>query len=134
LDTKFEVATMRVGAYYYTDRDYTITGGVPDFIDGRDFIRTVNDERSDTSTSGDVRFTNPDAGWVYVLFDSRSLSMPNWLNGWELRTERITTSLDAQAYLKVYRKQFGAGQCVDLGGNYGPGSSIETRSNYVVVY
>lgn len=125
---------MKVGAGYYTDRDYTIKGGVPDWMVGRTLIRTVNDERTNTSSTGYVRFSNPVNWWVYVLFDSRSSSIPNWLKGWELRSDKITTSLSSQPYLKVYRKQFDAGQCVDLGGNYGSGSSIESRSNYVVVY
>ncbi len=134
LNTKFEETDIKVTAYYYTDRDYTITGGLADWMIGRTLIQTPNDERSDTSGSGYVRFTNPVDWWVYVLFDSRASSIPNWLKGWELRGEKITTSLSSQPYLKLYRKQFAAGQCVDLGGNYGPGSSGETRSNYVVVY
>ena len=125
---------MKVGANYYTDRNYTITGGVPNWANGLTLIQTVNDELSNTLSSDYVRFTNPVGSWVYVLFDSRSSAIPNWLKGWELRSDKITTSLSSQPYLKVYQKQFGADQCVDLGGNYGSGSSIETRSNYVVVY
>jgi len=119
---------------YYTDRNYTIKGGVEDWMVGRTLIRTPNDELSNASSSGYVRFINTANWWVYVFFDSRSSSIPNWLKGWELRSEKITTSLSSQPYLKVYRKQFSEGQCVDLGGNYGSGSSFETRSNYVVLY
>ena len=125
---------MKVGAPYYTDRNYTISGGIQDWMIGRTLIRTPNDERSNASSSGYVRFKNPVDWWVYVLFDSRSSSIPNWLKGWELRSDKITTSLSSQPYLKVYRKRFGVDQCVDLGGNYGSGASIETRSNYVVMY
>ena len=134
LNTKFEKTDIKVTAYYYTDRNYTITGGLPDWMIGRTLIQTPNDERFEKSDSGYVRFTNPVDWWVYVLFDSRASSIPNWLKGWEMRKEKITTSLSSQPYLKVYRKKFAAGQCVDLGGNYGPGSSGETRSNFVVVY
>ena len=134
LDTKFELSTMAVGTYYYTDRNYIITGGIPDWMLGRMLIQPPNDDRFNEAASGYIHFTNPVSWWVYVLFDSRSASIPTWLNGWELRSERITTSLSTQPYLKMYRKMFDAGQCVDLGGNYGPGSSRETRSNYVVVY
>ena len=134
LDPKFKTTTMQKNVYYYTDRDYRITGGFFDWMNGRTMIQTPNDERFDKSDSGYMRFTNPVDWWVYVLFDSRSASIPDWLKGWELRGEKITTSLSSQPYLKVYRKQFPAGQCVNLGGNYGPGSSGETRSNYAVVY
>ncbi|WP_319405950.1 hypothetical protein [uncultured Desulfosarcina sp.] len=102
---------------------------------GRTLIQTPNDELKNSAASGYMRFTNPVSYWVYVLFDSRSSSIPNWLSSWELRSaDKITTSLSTQPYLKLYRKMFNAGACVDLGGNYGPGASNETRSNYMVVY
>jgi hypothetical protein len=125
---------MKLGEYYYTDRNYAITGGIPDWMAGRTMIRTPNDERFDKSDNGYISFTNPVDWWVYVLFDSRSSSTPDWLKGWELRGEKIKTSLSSQPYMKLYRKQFEAGACVNLGSNYGPGSSGETRSNYAVVY
>jgi hypothetical protein len=135
LDDIFQETSMSVGARYYTDRDYTITGGIPDWMVGRTLVRTPNDERFDASTSGYIRFTNPVSWWVYVLFDSRAGSPPSWLNGWEVRSDiQISTSLSTQPYLKVYRKQFGAGECIDLGGNFGDGSSSENRSNYAVVF
>lgn len=135
LDAKFEETALKVGTNYYADRDYTITGGFPDWMIGRTLIQTPNDDRFNAAISGYVRFINPVSWWVYVLFDSRSSAIPGWLKGWELRSDiQIKTSLSSQPYLKVYRKMFDAGQCVDLGGNYGPGSSGETRSNYVVVY
>ena len=136
LESKFETTPMQIGVFYYTDRSYTITGGVPDWMLGRTLIQTPNDERNNTSDSGYIRFTNPVDWWVYVLFDSRSASIPDWLNGWERYTKYpdIETSLSTQPGLKMFRKMFDAGQCVDLGGNYGPGSSGEYRSNYAVVY
>ena len=135
LDNRFNMGVARVSEYLYTDRNYIITGGLPDWMVGRTMIQTPNDQRNNQSASGYVRFTNPMNWWVYVLFDSRSSSVPAWLNDWEWRSQyQIQTSLATQPYLKVYRKWFGAGQCVDLGGNYGSGSSGEYRSNYSVVY
>ena len=78
LDTKFDMSTMAVGAYYYNDRDYTITGGVPDWMLGRKLIQPPNDERNNNAASGYIRFINPVSWWVYVLFDSRSSSVPTW--------------------------------------------------------
>jgi hypothetical protein len=102
---------------------------------GRMLIQTPNDERFNRTASGYIRFTNPVNWWVYVLFDSRASTIPDWLDGWEHRSNyEIDTSLTTQPYLKVYRKMFKSGQCVDLGGNYGPGASDENRSNYTVVY
>jgi hypothetical protein len=135
LASKFETSTIGVSAYFYADRNYKITGGIPDWMLGREIIQTPNNDLANSANSGYLRFSNPIKSWVYVLFDSRASSVPNWLNGWELLSDiRIKTSLGSQPYLKVYRKMFSAGQCVDLGGNYGPGSSGEYRSNYIVVY
>ncbi|BBO77631.1 hypothetical protein DSCW_50480 [Desulfosarcina widdelii] len=135
LESKFAESEVAVGAYLYTDRDYFITGGVPDWMLGRTIIQTPNDERYNNSASDYIRFTTPVSYWVYVVYDSRSSSAPNWLSDWEFRSDyKITTSLSSQPYMKLYRKMFNAGECVSLGGNYGSGSSSETRSNYIVVY
>ena len=134
-ESSLEQDSVAVGTYLYSDRNYRITRGVPDWMIGRTLIQTSNDERRNSSASGYVRFTNTVDWWVYVLFDSRCKTVPNWLKGWELRSSyRIRTSLATQPYLKVYRKMFDADEVVNLGGNYGPGSSREYRSNYVVVY
>jgi hypothetical protein len=137
LNSKFKTSTIRVGEDYYTDRSYTITGGMPSWMVGRNMIRTVNDERLNKASSGYLRFSNPVDWYVYVLFDSRASNVPDWLDkgGWERKSEyKVYTSLSSQPYLQVWKKRFPAGGCVDLGGNYGPGSSTENRSNFVVVY
>ena len=136
LSSKFQRTSMVVSQTYYTDRSYTITGGVPSWMVGRTLIRTPNNDRFNTAASGYLRFTTPVSWWVYVLFDSRASNKPDWLDqgGWVRRSNRIFTSLGSQPYLEVWRKMFTAGQCVDLGGNFGPGSSGENRSNYAVVY
>ena len=102
---------------------------------GGTLIQTPNFERNKLAASGYVRFTNPVSFEVYVLSDCRSFSIPSWLIRWELRWKyKITTSLSPQPHMKVYQKTFNAGECINLGSNYGPGTSKETRSNYVVVY
>ena len=128
---------MNSGIKYYTDRSYTITGGVPSWMVGRSIIKTPNDERLNIGSSGYMRFSNPVDWYVYVLFDSRAANLPDWIDkgGWEKKSEyKITTSLSSQPYLQVWRKRFSAGACVDLGGNYGSGSSTENRSNFAVIY
>jgi hypothetical protein len=137
LDAKFQETIVNNGIEYYTDRSYTIQGGLPDFMVGRSIIKTPNDERLNNASSGYMRFSNPVDWYVYVLFDSRAANVPDWLDrgGWEKKSEyQITTSLNSQPYLQVWKKRFPAGACVDLGGNYGFGSSTENRSNFVVVY
>ena len=118
---------------YYTDRTYTLTS-VPSNYLGLDMIKTPNDERERTDPSGYVTFGMPAGGTVYVAIDGRASSVPDWLNGFSYTGNRIFTSLSTQPYLEVYSKTYTIGECVDLGGNFGPGSSSETRSNYIVFY
>jgi hypothetical protein len=137
LNAKFQETTLNNGIEYYTDRSYTIQGGLPDFMVGRSLIKTPNDERLNNASSGYMGFSNPVDWYVYVLFDSRAANLPDWIDkgGWEKKSEyKITTSLSSQPYLQVWRKRFSAGVCVDLGGNYGTGSSTENRSNFAVIY
>ena len=135
LDAKFEEGIVQVGETYYPDRAYTLTSGIPSWMEGRTLIKTPNDERSNASASNYIRFETPVSYWVYVLFDSRASRVPDWLEDWEFRSDyKVQTSLTSQPYLEVWRKYYDAGECVNLGGNYGPGSSDETRSNYIVVY
>ena len=135
LNPSFQEITVQVGEQYYTDRDYTTTNGVPSWMVGRTMIKTPNDERFNDWASSYIRFNTPISWWVYVLFDSRASVKPDWLSNWQfISNYKIYTSLSSQPYLEMWRKYYEAGQCVNLGGNFGPGSSDENRSNYTVVY
>jgi hypothetical protein len=135
LDPRFEQTTFGEGVAYYTDRNYIINGVVPGYLDGLTLIRTPNNERNVEIPNGYIRIRIQRWRMVYVLFDSRSASIPNWLSGWQLRTDdQILTSLATQPHFNIYEKLFAPGDCVDLGGNYAPGASNEVRSNFIVVY
>jgi predicted outer membrane repeat protein len=133
LNAKFQQADLVQGMTYYTDRTYTLTS-VPSKYLGLDMIKTPNDDRASTDTSGYLKFEMPDNGTVYVAYDRRATSLPNWMSGFTNTGDTISTSMSTQGYFRVYRKAYGAGSCVDLGGNYAPGSSTEYRSNYIVFY
>ncbi|MCP5007469.1 MAG: hypothetical protein GY941_26565, partial [Planctomycetes bacterium] len=137
LDSKFIELGWSVGSTYYTDRGYTITGvSVPDFVNClQPLIKTPNDDRHNTQSSGYMEFEMPFNGWVYVAFDSRLTIMPSWVYDtgfvrWDGYT--ISTSLSSQPFMQLYTNYYSAGDCVDLGGNKAPGSSNETASNYSV--
>jgi hypothetical protein len=121
------------GVEYYTDRGYTLTA-VPSEYLGFDMIKTPNDDRTLTAAEGYLIFEMPSGGMVYVAFDSRAASLPDWMDGFSDTGDRIYTSLSTQPYLEVYGKAYTEGECVDLGANKAPGSSSETRSNYIVLY
>ncbi|MCP4989730.1 MAG: hypothetical protein GY928_27840, partial [Colwellia sp.] len=96
-------------------------------------IKTPNDDRNNTQLSGYMKFTMPFDGFVDIAFDSRLTSLPTWASDYTKWTgHTISTSLRSQPHMQLYYKEFSAGDCVDLGGNKGPGASTGTASNYVV--
>ena len=144
LDTKFQETRwdpFQLGDTYYTDRDYTITGTDPQPLDFEtpleivSIIKNPNDERNNTQSSGYMRFTIGyiDIG-VYLAFDSRLTSLPDWVlaSGFQKENKYVYTSLSTQPSMQLYRKFYSAGECVDLGGNRASGASGGTASNYVV--
>ena len=98
------------------------------------FIKTPNDDLNSTMQSGYIKFRLPDNAKVYVAYDSRATSLPNWMRGFTYTGKNIYTSLASQNYLKIYSKAYLKDDYVDLGGNYASGSSSEYRSNYIVFY
>ena len=130
-EPKFQKTTVQNGMTYYTDRSYTFTS-VPSQYVGLDMIKAPNNERNNTCGSGYMSFVKSADGIVYVGYDQRATTLPDWLSGFTDTGEIINTSLGAQGWLKVYSKQFTTNECVDLGCNKGTGFAGGTVSNYVV--
>jgi hypothetical protein len=97
-------------------------------------IATPNDDRNRTDASGYLKFEMPYTGTVYVAYDSRASSLPNWLRSFTYTGNNINTSLSTQPYLKVYSKPFKVGDCVNLGANQAAGFAGGTISNYIVFF
>ena len=133
LDSRFEQSTLDNGIGYYTDRTYTLTS-VPSQYSGFDMIKTPNADRGLTSAADYLTFELQDDTKVYIAFDRRAKSLPDWMNAFSDTGKTIKTSLDSQGYLKVYSKNYSAGACVKLGHNKGPGYPGGTISNYIVFY
>ena len=133
LDSRFQETTLGNGVMYYTDRDYTVTA-VPGAYVGMDLIKTPNDDRDLTTASDYLTFELSGDATVYVAYDSRAASLPNWMSGFSNTGDRIYTSLSTQPYLNVYSRSYSAGDCVNLGTNKAAGFSGTTVSNYIVFY
>jgi hypothetical protein len=133
LDSSFQETTLSNGIEYYTDRTYTMTS-VPGSYVGMDMIKTPNDDRNLTTASDYLTFELSSDAIVYVAYDSRATSLPNWMSGFSNTGDRIYTSLSSQPYLEVYSKAYYDGDCVKLGANKAPGFSGDTVSNYIVFY
>ncbi len=135
LDPKFNQTSWSVGSTYYTDRAYTITGvsNTDDLTCLEAIIKTPNNDRNNTQSSGYMKFEMPFDGYVDIAFDSRLTSLPTWASDYIKWTgHTISTSLSSQPHMQMYYKDFSAGDCVGLGGNKAAGASTGTSSNYVV--
>ncbi len=131
-DPKFQIGTCNNGNQYYTDRSYTLTDVGP--FAGMDMIKTLNDDRNNTMSSDYLKFTTNLSGWVYVAYDRRATTPPNWLTSTFTKIDcKIYTSLSSQGWLDVYKRAVEEGECVNLGGNRGPGFSGGTVSNFIVL-
>ena len=131
--SKFQLGTLQNGMTYYTDRAYSLTS-VPTQYVGMSMFKAPNDDRNNTCGSGYMQFELELDATVFVAYDRRATSLPDWMNGFTDTGEIINTSLGTQGWLKVYSKQFLDGTCVKLGCNKGAGFSGGTVSNYCVFY
>ncbi len=133
LSARFYEATLEVGLVYYTDRDYTLTSVLGPYV-GMEAIITPNNDYNRTDASDYLTFTMPYDGMVYVAFDSRATSLPDWASGFVDTGDSLLTSLATQPALKIYSRFAFAGECINLGANKAPGFVGGTVSNYIVLY
>ncbi len=125
----YKTATLETGLVYYTDRDYTVTSA-PSALLGGTVVRVANNDKNRT-TAVQTTFTLSQAANVYVAYDPRASSLPNWLSGWTATGQTLGVTDNGTSTLALYRKAFGAG-AVSLGGNLATGASGAT-TNYVVI-
>ena len=133
LNDKFQQTYLSNHIEYYTDRTYTLTS-VPSAYVGMDIIKTPNNDNSLTAASNYLIFELDSAATVYVAYDSRAKSLPNWMSGFSDTGDVLSTSLSTQPQLKIYRRSYPAGATVNLGANKAAGFSGGTVSNYIVFY
>jgi hypothetical protein len=120
------VDALTVGSPVYIDRDYGYTNVSP-IVQGKTYVMTANDDKNLTGVPSISFRVNRDVT-VYVAYDSRASSLPDWLKDWA-STGLTLDSTDV--LLKLYAKDFAAGP-VTLGGNLATGSA-GSSSNYTFV-
>ena len=76
---------------YYTDRDYTLTSVLGPYV-GMEAIITPNNDYNRTDASDYLTFTMPYDGMVYIAFDSRATSLPDWASGFVDTGDSLLTS------------------------------------------
>ena len=113
----------------YGDRSYVMTE-IPEFMVGMHFIRTANDDKRADATDLDFLCFHVDMrAVVFVLYDSRATSLPEWLSS--VYTDQhvqalMTTDTGMVEGFEIYYSDVEAGQ-VCMGGNGITGSRLELR-------
>ncbi len=118
--------SLDVGDDLYIDRGYDY-GDIGSYA-GLKHIQTANDDKR-VSTETHLSFDVNRPVTVYVLYDVRGTSLPDWMSGWTDTGGTIIVRGDADHH--VYSKSFPAGTIV-LGGNRAPGAA-GANSNYTVL-
>jgi hypothetical protein len=126
----YEQNLLETGDTFYIDRDYTL-GSIPSELENGIWIMTAEDDAGATSSNFLSFDIDRDAG-VYVAYDSRATSLPNWMSGFAASGMQIPIVGHPQiSALEVYQADYSAGT-VTLGGNQAIGSS-GAGSNYIVI-
>ncbi len=107
--------------------DFTACESVPSSVEGATYIITANNDKMGTGSSF-LSFSVNQNVTVYVAYDSRASSLPNWLAGWTATGLTVGTT---DVSFDLYSKDYVAGS-VTLGSNMAAGAS-GARSNYYVV-
>jgi hypothetical protein len=119
------VPSLANGELVYIDRTFTWSN--VGTYSGLTFIRTANDDKNRTETAF-LSFNVSQTVTVYVAYDIRATSLPNWLSSWTNTGDILgTTDVDR----RIYAKQFSAGT-VTLGGNAATGMA-GANSMYSVI-
>ncbi|MFT2011394.1 malectin domain-containing carbohydrate-binding protein [Pontibacter sp. 13R65] len=125
----YTLATIAVGANYYTDRAFQITS-LPAFLNGKSLIRTANDDKSNSSTNL-LSFNLSQTAHVYVAYDPRGTTLPAWLSDWQRLPDRIGINDSKIKYMVLYTKSYPAGT-VTMGGNIAD-PAVGAQNNYFVL-
>lgn len=116
-------SNLQVGDTIYGDRTFKFTQ-IPQKLLGSEWIRTACDSKM--YASDEASFIAKSDITVYVGLDTRTTSIPTWLNGWTNTGE--TAASDNSVTYNLYKKDFSANSAVLLGTNGASASTV----NYTV--
>lgn len=129
----YKVTKLATGINAYTDRGYTITS-FPSHMNGISFLQTPMDDKKVNADSFLTSFLKKDA-IVYVGYDPRAKTIPDWLSDWTKTGDRIELTDPGTPYVDVYSKLIEYGQTYPypfvLGGNLS-GQAAGARMNYLL--
>jgi hypothetical protein len=123
----YQLAPIRVGDYYYSDRDFVITAMPPGF-QGMLAIKSANTDKYSTQAEH-LSFTVNRNANIYVAYDARAIRLPDWLTAGFTDTGLLIETTDVT--MTLWQKKVSAGTVV-LPGNYS-GSPSGNHSNYFIL-
>ncbi len=125
-NTYSTVSSVSVSDQYQTDRTYVIQS-LPSALNDAELVKTANDDADETGTElFTIEVTYPSS--IYIAYDSRSSSRPNWMSGYASTGTSIGTS---DVTFDLYKKEVTPGE-LTFGGNKATGAS-GALSNYFVL-
>ncbi|MCF8038225.1 MAG: fibronectin type III domain-containing protein [Desulfohalobiaceae bacterium] len=128
----YSVTDLQEGIEYYNDRTYTIVTLPQSLTDGNEQLIITSNADKDESSETFLKFTLSDQATVYVAYDSRASSLPNWLEtGFNSTDMTLDVTDPYMGHFNVYEATYGA-ETVQLGGNAASGED-ESGSNYIVI-
>ncbi|MEO6330803.1 MAG: T9SS type A sorting domain-containing protein [Ginsengibacter sp.] len=129
----YKVNKIDIGVRQLIDRDYTLTT-VPEYLKGASFIQTANDDKTNSDDDFLTFFVKRSA-IIYIGYDSRSTTIPEWLTQWTRTGDRIALSDEKAGYLNIYSKLVEGSEVypypVILGGNSAK-PAVGAKTNYLV--
>ena len=114
---------------YYADRSYVVES-IPQELKNAYWICTKNDDRSNSSEKF-LSFDLREDATVYIGYDSRAKSVPNWLKNNFTRTNKYVGVTEYAERLVLWQKDF-VKTTITLGGNMAKGAS-GVESMYVIL-
>ncbi|MBN2413751.1 PKD domain-containing protein [candidate division KSB1 bacterium] len=130
LPSTYEAVYMEKGEPCYVDRDYLLDF-LPDDLKNLLWIRTANDDKKSTVTQL-ITFNLLKKAKIYILYDVRTVTRPNWLTSQFTQTNYEVKCTDMSLdHFEVWKKEFEPG-IVKFGGNLSDGAS-GALINYLVL-
>ena len=125
--TNYSQSGLIAGNQYYVDRTYTLTN-IPIKYSGLKMIKTANADKMKVGL--DFHFDVCTNGDVYVAYDRRLTTIPNWISSnYTLTDDTISVSDNLTGHFKVWKRTVTPGR-ITFGDNQG----VTNSSMYFVFY
>ncbi len=126
----YKPAYIQPNDKYYIDRDFYVIN-IPEILQNCLWIRTANEDKTNQNESF-LTFHLDSTAKIYVAYDNRAVSVPDWLSSNFQQTGLTIEVSDQSSPLNVWSGDAEPGD-ITLGGNMAAPAS-GANSNYVVLF